>query len=112
LDRTITHPRIQKSGLAMVGHLHGIVPTRIQVLGETELSYAEGLDEAGKNAAARHLFGMDLACVVVTRGVAPPKVFIEMAEATNAPLLSCEERSSTAITQLHTILDERLAPRD
>ena len=35
LDRRITHPRIQKSGLALVGHAHGIVPTRIQILGET-----------------------------------------------------------------------------
>ncbi|MFS8067697.1 MAG: hypothetical protein ACMG6S_15140, partial [Byssovorax sp.] len=25
LDRTIRHPRIQKSGLALVGHFHGIV---------------------------------------------------------------------------------------
>lgn len=112
LDRKLTHPRIQKSGLAMVGHLHGIVPTRIQVLGETELSYAESLDEAGQQKAAEHLFGMKLACVVVSRGVRPPAAFIEMAEATATPLLVCLERSSTAITQLHTLMDERLAPRD
>ena len=46
LGREISHPRIQKSGLALVGHLHGVVPSRIQVLGETELSYAESLTEA------------------------------------------------------------------
>jgi len=112
LDRRITHPRIQKSGLAMVGHLHGIVPTRIQVLGETELSYAESLDDAGQRRAAEHLFGMQLACVVVSRGVPPPDIFIRMAEATGTPLLLCQERSSTAITQLHTLMDEHLAPRD
>jgi len=44
LDRSIGHPRIQKSGLAMVGHVHGISPRRIQILGETEMSYARGLD--------------------------------------------------------------------
>jgi HPr kinase/phosphorylase len=112
LERRITHPRIQKSGLAMVGHLHGIVPTRIQVLGETELSYAESLEEPGQQQAAKHLIGMELACVVVTRGVTPPAAFIEMAEASHTPLIVCEERSSTAITQLHTLMDERLAPRD
>ncbi len=111
LDREITHPRIQKSGLAMVGHLHGIVPTRIQVLGETELSYAEALPESGQHKAAEHLFGMKLACVVVSRGVRPPNAFLEMAEATRTPLLVCQERSSTAITHLHTLMDERLAPR-
>ena len=43
LERCIRHPRIQKSGLAMVGHLHGLVPTRVQILGETELSFVESL---------------------------------------------------------------------
>lgn len=111
LDRNITHPRIQKSGLAMVGHLHGIVPTRIQVLGETELSYAESLPIEQQQRAAEQLFSVELACVIVTRGVLPPKPFIESAERTGTPLVVCEERSSAAITGLHTLLDERLAPR-
>src|SRR5664280_1793987 len=111
LDRTITHPRIQKSGLAMVGHLHGIVPTRIQILGETELSYAESLSSDRQYQAAEQLFSVPLACVLVTRGVLPPPPFVEQAERTGAPLVICEERSSSAITSLHTLLDERLAPR-
>jgi HPr kinase/phosphorylase len=111
LDRVITHPRIQKSGLAMVGHLHGIVPTRIQILGETELSYAESLSIEAQLVAARHLFSMRLACLIVTRGVIPPQAFVEEAQRTSTPLIICDERSSTAITSIHTLLDERLAPR-
>jgi HPr kinase/phosphorylase len=111
LSREIGHPRIQKSGLALVGHMHGIVPTRIQILGETELSFVEGLPEDGQREAARALFSLGLACVVVTRGVDPPKPFSEEAESTNTPLVVCAERSSVVITALHTLLDERLAPR-
>lgn len=111
LDRQIEHPRIQKSGLAMVGHRHGVVPSRIQVLGETELSYAESLSLTGQRASAHNLFELGLACVVVTRGVLPPEPFLVEAERTGTPLLICEERSSSAITALHTLLDERLAPR-
>ena len=43
LDRPLRHPRVQKNGLALAGHFHGVVPTRVQVLGETELSYLESL---------------------------------------------------------------------
>lgn len=111
LDRSITHPRVQKSGLAMVGHLHGIVPTRVQILGETELSYAEALPVQKQLHAARQLFSMSLACVIVSRGVLPPRPFIDEAERSSTPLVVCEERSSAAITSLHTLLDERLAPR-
>jgi len=39
LDRPIRHPRVQKNGLALAGHYHGVVPTRVQLLGETERSY-------------------------------------------------------------------------
>lgn len=109
--RTIDHPRIQKSGLPLVGHMHGLVPTRIQVLGETELSYAESLPEAAQLEAARNFFSMELSCVVVTRGAVPPACFLAEADRTNTPLLSCVERSSVAITALHGLLDERLAPR-
>ncbi len=111
LERDIMHPRIQKSGLAMVGHLHGIVPTRIQILGETEMSYAEHLPVEEQARAAENLFSLGLACVIVTRGVDPPRPFSEEAERAGTPLVVCAERSSSAITALHTVLDERLAPR-
>ncbi len=111
LSRDITHPRIQKSGLALVGHMHGIVATRVQVLGETEISYVQGLDAAGQERAAHALFSLGLSCVVVTRGADPPVPLLLEAERTGTPLLVCQERSSSAITALHTVLDERLAPR-
>lgn len=111
LEREIRHPRIQKSGLAMVGHRHGVVPSRIQVLGETELSYATGLDALAQQRAAENLFALGLTCVVVTCGSDPPAAFVSEAERTGTPLVLCAERSSSAITALHTLLDERLAPR-
>ncbi len=111
LARSVANRRIQKSGLAMVGHLHGIVPDRIQILGETELSFVESLTEEEQRRAARHLFSLELCCVVVTRGVMPPGTFVTEAERTDTALIVCQERSSSAITQLHSLLDERLAPR-
>jgi HPr kinase/phosphorylase len=111
LGRQIAHARIQKSGLVLVGHLHGVVPSRIQVLGETELSYAESLSEEQQERAAVAFFSLPLSCVIVTRGVDPPRPFCVEAERTGTPLVVCTERSSQVIASLHTLLDERLAPR-
>ncbi len=111
LDRLIIHPRIQKSGLALAGHLHGLVPTRLQVLGETELSYAESLPAEAQLESARRLFSVNLSCVIVTRGVDPPEPLMHEAERTQTPLVVCAERSSTAINAVHALLDQRLAPR-
>ena len=111
LGRSIDHARIQKSGLALVGHLHGIVPTRIQILGETELSYVESLGPEEQRISARHLFSLGLSLVIVTRGVEPSAALLEEADRTDTPLCVVRERSSRAITALHALLDERLAPR-
>ncbi|MEO8876968.1 MAG: HPr(Ser) kinase/phosphatase [Polyangiaceae bacterium] len=110
LDRPIRHPRVQKSGLALAGHFHGVVPTRVQVLGETELSYLDSLDPTGRSSSARGFFSLGLSCVVVTSGHEAPKPFVAAAEATGTPLFTTDARSSRTINALHAVLDDRLAP--
>jgi HPr kinase/phosphorylase len=111
LSRRISRTRIQKSGLALAGHYHGVVPSRIQILGETELSYLEGLTPEGRTKAAAGFFGLALSCVVITRGANPPDELRWEANRTDTPLLVSKERSSATITALHALLDDRLAPR-
>lgn len=112
LDRAIDHPRIQKSGLALAGHLVGVVASRVQILGETEISYLETLPSPLRVERARGFFALGLACVVVTRGAAPPEELVEVARETGVPLLVAGPRSSTTIAALHAALDRLLAPRE
>jgi HPr kinase/phosphorylase len=110
LGRPIRHPRVQKSGLALAGHFYGVVPTRVQVLGETELSYLDTLSADARGLAARGFFSLGLSCVVVTRREEPPKAIVQAAEATGTPLFMSAARSSRTINLLHGVLDEKLAP--
>lgn len=110
LGRPIRHARIQKSGLALAGHFFGVVPTRIQVLGETELSFLESMDVDARGVAARGFFSLGLSCVVVTRRGEIPRALIQAAEATGTPLFQSDARSSRTINELHALLDEKLAP--
>jgi HPr kinase/phosphorylase len=112
LGRPVRHPRVQKSGLALAGHFYGVVPTRIQVLGETELSYLDSLSPETRGQAARGFFSLGLSCVVLTRRDEVPKAIVQAAEATGTPLFMSESRSSRTINQLHALLDEKLAPTD
>jgi HPr kinase/phosphorylase len=111
LDRPLHHPRVQKNGLALAGHYHGVVPTRVQVLGETELSYIESLTPDARSVAARGYLALGLSCVVVTGGKDPPRAFVAAAEATGTPLFAADARSSRTINALHAVLDDRLAPQ-
>ena len=118
LDRMVRAPRIQKSGLALAGHFHGIESARIQILGMTEMSFLHGLEPARCRTAVRHFFERDLCCVVVTESGESMKPGSDASEALMAcadefetPLLLSPARSSRTITSLHALLDERLAPR-
>ena len=110
-DRAITHPRVQKTGLALVGHGYGVVPTRVQILGETELSFLATLSEDRVREAMGFFYGLGLACVIVTGNNRPRAAIVEEAEKLGVPLYLSEARSSRTINALHAVLDERLAPR-
>jgi len=111
MDRSIRHPRVQKSGLALAGHAYGVVPTRVQILGETEISYLDSLSGAGRVEAARTFFSLGLSCVIVTSNREPPRAIAAAADATDTPIFVSESRSSHTINALHAILDDRLAPQ-
>lgn len=111
LDRSIDHPRVQKSGLVLVGHAQGVVVSRVQVLGETEISFLESL--APEVRSERVAFLCDLGCsmVVITRGVEPPPELLAHAARSGTPLVVAPERSSATINEIHAVLDRLLAPR-
>lgn len=109
-SRPITHPRVQKSGLVLVGHMRGLVPSRVQVLGETEMSFLETLSPEARRARLVAWFAHRLSFVVVTRGLPVFDELREVAEATQTPVASTELRSSRAIGALQGVLDRLLAP--
>src|ERR1700737_4321901 len=93
LGRPLRHPRVQKNGLALAGHYHGVVPTRLQVLGETELAYLDSLSNEARSVASRGFFSLGLSCVVITGGHDAPRAFVTSAEATGTPLFLTDSRS-------------------
>jgi len=105
-------PRGRKSGLALAGHFFGLVPTRGQILGETELSYLDALAVPARQKAVRDFFSQSLSCVVLTRSPDDPDpILAQAADASGTPLLVSNQRSDPTINTLHNTLDERLAPR-
>ncbi len=111
LDRMVTHARIQKPGLALVGHFDGIVPSRVQILGETEIAFLSKMGERERDAACEAFLSLSLSCVVVTASGGPPPSLVRASRALDCPLLASSARSSTTINGLHSFLDEQLAPR-
>jgi HPr kinase/phosphorylase len=112
LDGRISHPRVQKNGLVLAGHFGGFVASRVQVFGETELSFLCGLPEDVARERLTTLCAAAPCLLVVTRGVEVPASLARAAAETRTPLRVSEVRSSATIAALHEGLDRLLAPTE
>jgi|YelNatPaOPRAMG01_1025707.scaffolds.fasta_scaffold04530_5 HPr kinase/phosphorylase len=110
LDREIESPRIQKPGLALAGVHEYIHPERIQILGETEISYLNRWSGEERLKILQPIFERGICCFLLTKGLPPPEELARLAEDTGTPLLTSTEKSSLVINQVTDVLMSALAP--
>jgi HPr kinase/phosphorylase len=108
LGRKITSSRIQKPGLALAGFTEHLHPQRVQVFGNTEISYLGTLPEAKQQEVLRRLFTEDLACVVVTKDLPIPDALIAACDEAKLALMKTTLLSSTFIQQVQLFLEDML----
>jgi len=110
-QKTIASERIQKLGLALAGFAHYIHPGRIQIVGQSELSYLAqlGLDE--KMQALARLDFEKICCILIAKNLSPPPELMRLAAANNLPVLQTPLVSSKTIGLVSTFLLEELAPQ-
>jgi HPr kinase/phosphorylase len=108
-NRVITSPRIQKLGLALAGFNHYIHEGRIQIVGQSEIKYLEHLDAEKRRKSILNLELSKIACILITKDLAPPAELIEIANEFQLPILRTSLVSSFAITNITTYLQSELA---
>ena len=111
LNRTITSPHIQKTGLALAGFHEFLKRGRVLIFGESEIRYIESLDAPARQSALRLALALDFPCVLITGGFAPPVELVVEAERAGVPLLKTPTPTPTAIAKLASILEDSLAER-
>jgi HPr kinase/phosphorylase len=111
LDRVITNPHVQKTGLALAGFHEYLKPGRVLIFGESEIRFLESLDSNARSNAMRLALTADLPCVLTTGGFPPPREVLVEAERARRPLLQTAVPTPTAIAKLESILEESLAER-
>ena len=110
LSHRVTSSRIQKPGLALAGYTEHLHPSRIQVLGNTEISYLKQSDDHVASESIRRLCSFPISCFIITKGLLPPQFLLDHAEASGIPVLGTHHQSSTFISLITKFLEERLLP--
>jgi HPr kinase/phosphorylase len=111
VDRRITNPHPQKTGLALSGFDKYLREGRVLVLGESEVSFLESLPAEERIAVVRRVFSHQLPCLVITAGFHPPADVVIEADRANLPLLLTRAATPLAMARLSAALDVYLAAR-
>ncbi len=111
VDRRITNPHPQKTGLALSGFDQYFREGRVLVLGESEVRFLESLSPDARIAIARRVFSHAIPCLVITAGFGPPAEFCAEADAANLPLMRARAATPLVMARLSAALDVYLAPR-
>jgi HPr kinase/phosphorylase len=112
LDREITNPYIQKTGLALAGFDEYLKPGRVLILGESEIRFLETLEAGARGAALARAFSHDVPCVIVTDGQDVPLELNVESERARLPVLRTSFSTPRTMATLTTILEDRLATRE
>jgi HPr kinase/phosphorylase len=108
---SIVSARIQKLGLALAGFAHYIHSGRVQIVGQSEISYLFQLEPKKRIQVIRNLDLEKICCVLITKNLEPPPELTEIADEVGLPILRTPEISSTAIEKVSGFLLEALAPQ-
>ncbi|GEK59031.1 HPr kinase/phosphorylase [Marinococcus halophilus] len=109
LYRAITTSDISRPGIEMAGFFTYYPARRLQLLGRTELSFFQQLQDAEKQERMEKLCTYDTPGIVISRGLVAPPELIENAEKTGVPIMRSHLASTQLISQLTNYLDTKLA---
>jgi HPr kinase/phosphorylase len=110
MGNRVSSPRIQKPGLALTGYTEHLHPERIQVLGNTEISYLNQIDDRLAAESVKTLCVFPISCFIITKGLHPPQSLLDAADSSAIPVLGTHHQSSTFISLITKYLEERLLP--
>jgi HPr kinase/phosphorylase len=109
LERIIDNPDVSSPGLALAGYVKRFPAERLQVLGETEITYLKSLDADVRRRHLTTFFSFPIPCVFVTKGQQPGPDLMELAAAAGIAIISTKLKTNEFYTRLKPWLEEEFA---
>jgi HPr kinase/phosphorylase len=110
LSNPITMDQIHRPGLAFAGFLDVFTYDRIQVLGNTEISYLLSLSPEERWRRIAAVMEYRIPCIIVTAGNQPPPEMVELANRHNVPLMRTTHETTQFVAHLSFWLEREFAP--
>jgi HPr kinase/phosphorylase len=110
LDRVIENPNVSSPGLVLAGYIDRFPARRLQVLGETEITYLRSLDPQVRRRHLETFFSFPIPCVFVTKAQEPGADFRELAAAAGVAVIRSRLKTNEFYSRIKPWLEEEFAP--
>ncbi len=111
LDRPVVDSDISSPGLALAGYTNRVPEGRMQVFGETEITYLATLSESEKRDRLAGLFGFDIPAVFVTKGQEVPQEMVTLANEAGIPVFRSSLTTKDFYLRIKPYLAAAVAPQ-
>ncbi len=109
-ERPVPVSEISSPGLALAGYVQRFPANRLQVFGETEVSYLFSLPDADRQRILETFFAFPIPCVFVTKAQRLPPGLAEIAEASGVPLIRSALKTAEFYRRVKPIIETEFAP--
>lgn len=109
IDTVIPNADVSSPGLALAGYVDRFVAERLQVLGETEITYLSSLTVAERERILASFFAFRMPAVVVTKNQEPPAELREAAAKSEIPLLRTKLKTAEFYRRIKPVLEAEFA---
>lgn len=109
IDTVIPNADVSSPGLALAGYVDRFVAERLQVLGETEVTYLTSLSAAERERILASFFAFRMPAVIVTKNQDPPAELREAAAKSEIPLLRTKLKTAEFYRRIKPVLEAEFA---
>ena len=110
LERQITMADASGPGLVLAGYVGRFVESRVQVLGETEVTYLRQLGEEERTKILRLFLSYPIPCVMITKGLDLPTGMETEAKSAGVAILRSQLKTQEFYKRITPFLEAEFAP--
>ena len=111
LNRMVTSGDVSSPGLALAGFVARFASARLQVFGETEVTYLQSLEAATRRAHLAQFFSFPIPCVFITKGLEVSVEVAEEAMRADVAVLRSTLKTNEFYNRIKPWLEDHFAPQ-
>lgn len=111
LNKKITSTEIYRPGVELTGYFAFYPSWRVQLMGQTELSFIERMTPEERLVIMRRLCQKETPCFIISRNMEAPVELVKACQEAGIPLLQAQSKTTRVSSNVTNFLESRLAER-